>query len=97
MLLGDTYIQCTIRHFSHHIFQRTTGWHGRGNTHNLRVLFCQFNDGFTEYVLVFWRLGGIKNFSIDLTGHFIKQSRCMPQGLIFFRQVITFTLNRFDM
>ena len=50
-----------------------------------------------KYILVFWRLWYIKFFLLYFTGHFIKQSRCMPFGLIFLCQIVSFSFNRFNM
>ena len=86
MLFTNTHIKSPVRHFFHHIFQRRTTRHGRCDTHDSFVHFCQLYHCMTKYVLVFGGLWNIKCFLLNFTGYFIKQTGCMPFGLIQFCQ-----------
>ena len=94
MLFGNTHIECAVRHFLHHEFQGRPGRHSGGDTEYFIILFRQFDHGMTKHILVFGRLWDVKFLFLDFTGQFIKQTRCMPLGLVLFGQRIAFPLGR---
>src|SRR5687768_15901583 len=95
MLFADANIESPIRHLFHHIFQRASTRHGRCDANNFFIFFCKLNNRMPKNILVFWRLRDFILFLEYLPGYLIKQTGCMPLGLVLFCQVISLTLNCF--
>src|SRR5205823_566794 len=74
MLFANSHIKCTVGHFLHHIFKRTSAWHGGGNSHYLIIFFCKLYYSMTKYILVFGRLGQVECFLIYFSSYLIKQT-----------------------
>ena len=96
MSLSDTHIKHAVRHRIHHDIHRTTRRHGRGHTHNLRVLLCQFQQGLSKHLLELWWMG-LSVIVLDaLTRIGVELTRSMPDCGILFGWCITISLGRVD-
>ena len=97
MLLADAHIKCTVRHFLHHKLQGTTTWHSRSNAKYFVVHFCQLYHGMSKNILISWCLRCRRSLLQYLSCYLIKQTRCMPLGLIFFCQRKALSFYRYYM
>ena len=87
MSLGDTYVEGAVGHGFHHDIHRTAGRHRWGHSHDVRVLFRQFEEGLTEYFLIF--RGDITGVADDtLAGLRIKLTWRMPDGSRLLRRLV---------
>ena len=77
MSLGYTYVECPFGHLFHHNVHRASTWHGRCHSNYLGVLFCQFKQCMSEYILIFLRLCGVVVHNA-LACVWIEFSRCVP-------------------
>ena len=77
MSLGYTYVECPFGHLFHHNVHRASTWHGRCHSNYLGVLFCQFKQCMSEYILIFLRLCGVVVHNA-FACVWIEFSRCVP-------------------
>ena len=88
MTLGYTYIECPVGHLLHHDVHRTTTWHGGCHSNYLWILFGQFQQCVTEYILIFlWLCGIVVHNTFTSIG--VEFSGSVPCGHIFLCRCIT--------
>src|SRR5574344_254749 len=96
MSLGDAHIEHAVGHILHHDVHGASSRHSRCNTHDFGVLFRQFQQCFTEHVLIFRRLvTGILNKTFACIH--IKLTRSMPDSRMLLGRFISFTLHGMQM
>ena len=93
MLFGYANIESSFGHFFHHQVQGTSCGHSGSNTYYFFIEFCKFNDGISEYILVFRRIFFIRRLFNDLTCILIKITRCMKFNLVLFGLFKAFAFN----
>src|SRR6056297_1961052 len=83
MLLGNAHIEGTVGYLLHHHLQGGAARHGRGNAHDLPVLFGQLQERVAKYILETRRLWFVRFLHQELTGLAVKLAAWrMKDGLV---------------
>ena len=93
---GNAHVERAVGHFLHHDVHGAARGHGGCDAHDALVLLCQFEERFAEHVLEFRRT--IRAVAHDSLARLrIEFARRMPNGGLFFRRFVAFSLRRVQM